>query len=170
MPGAALSRSNSRSNSLSQEPPRGILTRNQRRQEERVYSARIQDMDVDQDAQRDTNYVGNSGARSVEVEVSFGDSPIDEEMSVRDSQASQCRLVRESTPSSQLRELETPRSTRRYAPSPPPRFSMELEIEEFFADAERQAQALFKERYNFDPVADMPLPGRFDWVSLQPNS
>ncbi|KAJ7540681.1 hypothetical protein O6H91_10G026400 [Diphasiastrum complanatum] len=41
------------------------------------------------------------------------------------------------------------------------------EIEEFFEEDEKQRQIIFMTRYNFDPVNDVPLTGRFDWVRLQ---
>ncbi|RYQ84257.1 hypothetical protein Ahy_B10g103369 isoform B [Arachis hypogaea] len=43
----------------------------------------------------------------------------------------------------------------------------EVEIEEFFAMAEKYEQKRFAEKYNFDIVADMPLEGRYQWVRLQ---
>ncbi|KAL6907438.1 hypothetical protein ACP4OV_002477 [Aristida adscensionis] len=41
-----------------------------------------------------------------------------------------------------------------------------LEMEEFFAAAERQLQHKFREKYNFCPVNDCPLPGRYEWTAL----
>ncbi|KAJ0806773.1 putative cyclin-dependent kinase inhibitor domain-containing protein [Helianthus annuus] len=40
------------------------------------------------------------------------------------------------------------------------------EMEEFFTGPEKQQQQLFIEKYNFDPVNDKPLPGRYEWVKL----
>ncbi|KAK1397991.1 Cyclin-dependent kinase inhibitor [Heracleum sosnowskyi] len=40
------------------------------------------------------------------------------------------------------------------------------EIEEFFASVEGQQQKHFTEKYNFDVVNDLPLPGRFEWVRV----
>lgn len=40
------------------------------------------------------------------------------------------------------------------------------EVDEFFALAEKQQQALFMEKYNFDVVNDVPLPGRYEWVPV----
>ncbi|XP_044491612.1 cyclin-dependent kinase inhibitor 3-like isoform X2 [Mangifera indica] len=84
------------------------------------------------------------------------------------------RSTRESTPCSMIRRpdiVTTPSSTtRRIRPSyhgaqhdtqriiPTPR-----ELEEFFAYAEQQQQ-----RYNFDALNDMPLPGRYEWVQVFP--
>ncbi|CAN4107691.1 unnamed protein product [Withania somnifera] len=43
----------------------------------------------------------------------------------------------------------------------------EAEIEEFFAVAEKCEQKRFAEKYNYDIVKDVPLEGRYEWVSLK---
>ncbi|KAK8952386.1 Cyclin-dependent kinase inhibitor 3 [Platanthera zijinensis] len=43
------------------------------------------------------------------------------------------------------------------------------EIEEFFSGAERLQQRTFMEKYNYDPVNDSPLSGRYEWVKLHSN-
>ncbi|VVB04348.1 unnamed protein product [Arabis nemorensis] len=43
-----------------------------------------------------------------------------------------------------------------------------IEIEDFFAYAEQQQQRNFIEKYNFDTVSDNPLPGRYEWVKVEP--
>lgn len=42
------------------------------------------------------------------------------------------------------------------------------EMEDFFAAAEAREQKRFTERYNYDPVNDLPLPGRYEWMRLLP--
>lgn len=42
------------------------------------------------------------------------------------------------------------------------------EMEDFFAAAEAREKKRFTERYNYDPVNDLPLPGRYEWVRLLP--
>ncbi|OAY74057.1 Ubiquitin-conjugating enzyme E2 36, partial [Ananas comosus] len=37
-------------------------------------------------------------------------------------------------------------------------------MEEFFANAERFQQQISMEKYNFDPINDYPLPGRYEWL------
>ncbi|TKY70563.1 Cyclin-dependent kinase inhibitor 3 [Spatholobus suberectus] len=44
----------------------------------------------------------------------------------------------------------------------------ELELEEFFATAEKDIQKQFQDKYNYDVVKDVPLEGRYDWVQLKP--
>ncbi|KAK4378423.1 hypothetical protein RND71_000285 [Anisodus tanguticus] len=42
----------------------------------------------------------------------------------------------------------------------------EAEIEEFFSVAEKREQKRFAEKYNYDIMKDVPLEGRYQWVSL----
>ncbi|KAJ1415217.1 Cyclin-dependent kinase inhibitor [Sesbania bispinosa] len=67
--------------------------------------------------------------------------------------------------SQELESMETnshlPRSTAQNMPT-------ELELEEFFATAEKDIQKRFQDKYNFDIVKDVPLEGRYEWVQLKP--
>ncbi|KAK8521743.1 hypothetical protein V6N12_066329 [Hibiscus sabdariffa] len=78
------------------------------------------------------------------------------------------RSTRGSSPCS-LMDFETtaaPTSTHRKGPE---RFiPTAQEMEEFFACAEQQQQWQFIEKYNFDIVNDLPLPGRYEWVKIMP--
>ncbi|TYK14824.1 cyclin-dependent kinase inhibitor 5-like [Cucumis melo var. makuwa] len=90
--------------------------------------------------------------------------------------------TRESTPSSLIRNpdtIRTPGSTTRPTTSAietnhrnPYSSNRHIpttrEMDEFFALAEEKQQRHFIEKYNFDPVKDMPLPGRYEWEKLQP--
>ncbi|VFR00526.1 unnamed protein product [Cuscuta campestris] len=40
------------------------------------------------------------------------------------------------------------------------------EMDEFFVRSEQQQEALFIDKYNYDIVNDLPLPGRYDWVKV----
>ncbi|MCL7046561.1 hypothetical protein MKW94_016770 [Papaver nudicaule] len=104
-------------------------------------------------------------------EASFGENFL--EIEGRD------RGTRESTPCSLIRNseiLSTPGSTTRTTNSTarnqriqnPMRGNIPTtrEVEEFFAVAEQEQQRTFIERYNFDPVNDSPLPGRYEWERL----
>ncbi|XP_050204432.1 cyclin-dependent kinase inhibitor 7-like [Mercurialis annua] len=86
-----------------------------------------------------------------------------------------CR-ERETTPSSKFREessveLDSPArqpvnsrrrlSTARMMPT-------ESELEDFFAEAEKNIQKQFADKYNYDIVKDEPLKGRLEWVRLKP--
>ncbi|ESW12590.1 hypothetical protein PHAVU_008G125600 [Phaseolus vulgaris] len=85
------------------------------------------------------------------------------------------RSTRESTPCSLIRDpnaIHTPGSTTRQRTlqikhehiqrNIPPAH----ELEEFFSYAEKQQQKMFMEKYNFDIVNDVPLPGRYEWVPV----
>lgn len=90
------------------------------------------------------------------------------------------RTTRESTPCSLIRDpdiIRTPGSStrpsvttesnnrensmRRHVPTA-------NEMNEFFARVEEQQQKQFMEKYNYDPVNDKPLPGRYVWEKLKP--
>ncbi|GLU07914.1 hypothetical protein SLE2022_248530 [Rubroshorea leprosula] len=106
-------------------------------------------------------------------EASFGENNLDFEG--RD------RSTRESTPCSLIRNsdtIATPGSTTRRSSSSTAyrgggndvqRFIPTAnEMEEFFAYAEQQQQRQFIEKYNFDIVNDLPLPGCYEWVQVIP--
>ncbi|GMI85702.1 inhibitor/interactor with cyclin-dependent kinase, KIP-RELATED PROTEIN 3 [Hibiscus trionum] len=88
------------------------------------------------------------------------------------------RSTMESPSCSLIKDFETipaPGSTTKPRSSPsthrrgPERFiPAAQEMEEFFACAEQQQQWQFIEKYNFDIVNDLPLPGRYEWVKLIP--
>ncbi|GAA0183911.1 kinase inhibitor [Lithospermum erythrorhizon] len=42
------------------------------------------------------------------------------------------------------------------------------EADDLFAHFEQQQQQLFIEKYNFDIVNELPLPGRYEWVKVNP--
>ncbi|GMJ05604.1 hypothetical protein HRI_004229600 [Hibiscus trionum] len=44
----------------------------------------------------------------------------------------------------------------------------QVEIDEFFAVAEKYEQVRFAEKYNYDIVKDVPLDGRYQWIRLKP--
>ncbi|KAJ8467795.1 hypothetical protein OPV22_030347 [Ensete ventricosum] len=105
-----------------------------------------------------------------DAEVSFGENILEADALDRYS--------RETTPCSLIRDpeaIQTPGSTNRptksMATSLRPQsvchnIPTAQEMEEFFAGAEKLQQQIFIERYNFDPVNDCPLPGRYEWVKV----
>ncbi|KAK4356857.1 hypothetical protein RND71_022467 [Anisodus tanguticus] len=85
------------------------------------------------------------------------------------------RTTRESTPCSLIRDsdnIQTPpgSSTRRINGGVPNSMRANIptaqEMDEFFTRAEEQQQRKFIEKYNFDPVNEKPLPGRYEWVEV----
>ncbi|KAJ8511161.1 hypothetical protein OPV22_001595 [Ensete ventricosum] len=82
-------------------------------------------------------------AVAADTEVSFKETIL--ESGARDRKTIPCSLIRDRDPTSR------------------PTVSAH-EMEEFFAAAEQLQQRIFLERYNFDPVTEHPLPGRYEWV------
>ncbi|KAL2336854.1 hypothetical protein Fmac_011300 [Flemingia macrophylla] len=85
------------------------------------------------------------------------------------------RSTRESTPCSLIRDsnaIHTPGSTTRQRTRQiihergQRNIPTAYEMEEFFAYAEKQQQTLFMDKYNFDIVNEVPLPGRYEWVPI----
>ncbi|KAL5784370.1 hypothetical protein ACOSQ2_006762 [Xanthoceras sorbifolium] len=114
----------------------------------------------------------NSKDGDLVVEASFGENVLDTEPRERST--------RESTPCSLIRDpdaIRTPGSTTRPTSSIENRGGQNstqrpiptaTEMDEFFAGAEEDQQKLFVEKYNYDPVNDKPLPGRYEWEKVDP--
>ncbi|KAI5075143.1 hypothetical protein GOP47_0009219 [Adiantum capillus-veneris] len=177
-PGVAHSRSNSRSNSMTRElppskhqlPPHGILTRNQRKLEKQFSEAsgcsKFVHMEVEVDASCSAKACGLDKAS--DVEISYGENPMEEVWSAGN------RLAREGSPRSHERDRNTVPfdadttllPEHQQTPPTATQSPFNMEIEDFFLQAEQQEQRRFIDRYNFDPQSDRPLPGRYDWVAL----
>ncbi|GMN30080.1 hypothetical protein TIFTF001_002682 [Ficus carica] len=101
-----------------------------------------------------------------------------ESAEVETSTYNSCReRRREMTPSSKLREEsdDVESAAARQTVEDSHRRSVvaekmpsELELEEFFAAAEKDIQKRFAEKYNYDIVKDTPLEGRYEWVRIKP--
>ncbi|CAK9141459.1 unnamed protein product [Ilex paraguariensis] len=107
------------------------------------------------------------------VEASFGENMLEFE--------GRERSARETTPCSLIRDpdtIRTPGSTTRPTSSTQANSSVQNslrrhiptahEMNDFFSGPEEEQQRQFVEKYNFDPVKDKPLPGRYEWVKLDP--
>lgn len=116
---------------------------------------------------------GDEQVEKLEVEASFGENNL-ELYGVE-------RSTRESTPCSFIRDVDTlgtpcsaVRPTCSSAANQRVRNTMQRvvpttqEMEEFFAGVELRQQNLFMDKYNFDVVNDSPLPGRYEWVRVDP--
>ncbi|XP_027337794.1 cyclin-dependent kinase inhibitor 4-like [Abrus precatorius] len=75
------------------------------------------------------------------------------------------RSTRESTPCSLLRDSNAV-DTQNIHELIQRNIPTAYEMDEFFAFAEKQQQTIFMDKYNFDIVNDIPLPGRFEWVQV----
>ncbi|CAN6290741.1 unnamed protein product [Urochloa humidicola] len=108
-----------------------------------------------------------------DVEASFGENVLDFDAMERSTrETTPCSLIRSSdmisTPGSTTKSKNSNSMTsRRRMEAATCRFiPSSLEMEEFFAEAEQQGQHTFREKYNFCPVNDCPLPGRYEWERL----
>ncbi|PON39811.1 Cyclin-dependent kinase inhibitor [Parasponia andersonii] len=107
----------------------------------------------------------------------FLDLEDDESGEVETSTYYSSRQRREMTPSSKLREESdevdsTARPTvvdsSRRSVVADQKMPSEIELEEFFATAEKDIQKRFQEKYNYDIAKDTPLEGRYEWDRLKP--
>ncbi|CAA2934130.1 cyclin-dependent kinase inhibitor 5-like [Olea europaea subsp. europaea] len=108
-----------------------------------------------------------------EMEASFGENLLefdDKERTTRES--TPCNLIMDQnaiqTPSSSNRRTTHNEAINRMQNPMLRNIPTADEMDEFFAREEKQQQTLFIEKYNFDPVNDKPLPGRYEWVKLKP--
>lgn len=106
-------------------------------------------------------------------EASFGDNVLEFEGRERSTRESTpCSLIRDPeavrTPSSTTRPTTLTETNRRIHNVDGRHIPTTHEMDEFFAGAEEEQQKIFIEKYNFDPVNDKPLPGRFEWRKLDP--
>ncbi|MCO5605122.1 hypothetical protein L7F22_059302 [Adiantum nelumboides] len=156
--------------SIAQKTPIGILTRNRR-----------QELALDVEAAMDMDKFFMSGdKRHTEVEVCCGESPMvaDACNKDRDCEPSSTKRTRECTPDSFIREAEAPGSTSKTRPAlqarplPASAFVSSCEapnaneIEAFLSSAEQRERRRFINRFNFDPLLERPLRGRYEWFNV----
>ncbi|KAF6175788.1 hypothetical protein GIB67_036253 [Kingdonia uniflora] len=107
-------------------------------------------------------------------EASFGENclEIDEGRERGTRETTPCSLIRDSdtvlTPGSTTRPTSSTAANRRMQNVLRRNFPTTREMDEFFAGAEQQQQRVFKEKYNFDPVNESPLPGPYEWERVDP--
>ncbi|CAN6552487.1 unnamed protein product [Malus baccata var. baccata] len=148
----------------------GVASRCQKPEEAEETAAKEED-DRRQNEQSNTNNDEN-GDLGVE-EASFGENVLEFE--------GRERTTRESTPCSLIRDPDTirsPGSTTRPTNSAEANWRIQNSLQrhiptahdmnEFFAGAEEEQQKKFIEKYNFDPVNDKPIPGRYEWEKVDP--
>ncbi|PSR98458.1 Cyclin-dependent kinase [Actinidia chinensis var. chinensis] len=124
-------------------------------------------------AKKEANQENENADLSGGVEASFGENVVEFEGRERSTRESTpCSLIRDPesirTPGSTTRPTCSTEATRRVQNSMPRHIPTALEMDDFFAGAEEQLQRQFIDKYNFDPVNDKPLPGRYEWVKLNP--
>ncbi|GMJ04776.1 inhibitor/interactor with cyclin-dependent kinase, KIP-RELATED PROTEIN 3 [Hibiscus trionum] len=107
------------------------------------------------------------------IEASFGENVLDSEARERGTRESTpCNLLRDPesirTPGSTTRPTSSTETNRRLHNSMHRPLPTAHEMDEFFSIAEEELQRQFIEKYNFDPVNEKPLPGRYEWEKLNP--
>ncbi|WOL06157.1 cyclin-dependent kinase inhibitor 5-like [Canna indica] len=105
---------------------------------------------------------------SLDVEVSCAENVPEPES--RERETTPCSLIRDSetigTPCSTTRSTYKIVGNRRLQGPMRQNIPSSQEVEDFFVGLEKLQQQIFIEKYNFDPVNDHPLPGRYEWVEL----
>ncbi|XP_059286725.1 cyclin-dependent kinase inhibitor 4-like [Lycium ferocissimum] len=104
-------------------------------------------------------------------EGSCGENLLDFEGRERTTRESTpCSLIKDSdnilTPGSSTRRNNASEASSRVPNSARRNIPTSHEMNDFFAGPEEKQQKQFIEKYNFDPVNDKPLPGRYEWVKL----
>ncbi|PON72921.1 Cyclin-dependent kinase inhibitor [Trema orientale] len=112
----------------------------------------------------------NNGDLGIE-EASFGENVLELEGRERSTRESTpCSLIRDPdtirTPGSTTRATTSAETNRRIQNSSQRHIPTAHEMDEFFAGAEVEQQKQFIDKYNFDPVNDKPLPGRYEWEKV----
>ncbi|KAK8518545.1 hypothetical protein V6N12_017691 [Hibiscus sabdariffa] len=105
------------------------------------------------------------------IEASFGENILDIEVRERGTRESTpCSLIRNPenirTPGSTTRPTSSAVTNQRVQNSTMRNIPTSNEMDEFFSLAEVDQQRQFIEKYNFDPVKDRPLPGRYQWEKV----
>ncbi|KAL5224287.1 hypothetical protein ABZP36_010926 [Zizania latifolia] len=111
-----------------------------------------------------------AAAEHPEAEVSSGENVVELEAMERSArETTPCSLVRDSetisTPGSTTRPSHSS-SHRRVQTPARHNIPTSAELDAFFAAEEQLQRQAFIDKYNFDPVNDCPLPGRYEWVKL----
>ncbi|CAH8374707.1 unnamed protein product [Eruca vesicaria subsp. sativa] len=172
-----------RSRRLHKKPPVVVIRSGKRRKQQRRKEGRNPNPNP-QNVDSIRGSVGD-GSDSVAESVVFGkdkdfNGGICKEL---DGSESFNRTTRESTPCSLIRKPESITSpgsstkfsngisdnsnqreesfsrSHRHLPTTP-------EMDEFFSGPEEEQQKQFIEKYNFDPVSEQPLPGRYEWKKV----
>lgn len=124
---------------------------------------------VDDEAgiRQETEIMGAVDLENNDEEGSFGENMLEIEVRGRTTrETTPCSLIRNPdiirTPSSSTKsstKYRVQNTTQRPIPST-------SEMDEFFTGPEKHQQRLFMEKYNFDPVNEKPLNGRYEWVKV----
>ncbi|XP_015574362.1 cyclin-dependent kinase inhibitor 7 isoform X2 [Ricinus communis] len=117
----------------------------------------------------------NDSTGVVRNSLSFVDLKVMKSFETESSSTCINNKFRETSPSSSFYgdtdEMESPApvvKNCRKIRLPAEKVPSQVEIDEFFAEAEKKEQKRFADKYNYDIVKDLPLEGRYQWVRLKP--
>ncbi|KAL6194950.1 hypothetical protein ACLB2K_036025 [Fragaria x ananassa] len=126
-----------------------------------------------EEEQKKNSELNDGGEDGGAEEASFGENELEFEGRERTTRESTpCSLIRDPdtirTPGSTTRPTNSADTNRRIQNSSQRHIPTAHDMDEFFAGAEEEQQKQFIDKYNFDPVNDKPLPGRYEWEKLDP--
>lgn len=108
------------------------------------------------------------------IGISFGENNLESEGGeMSDRESTHCSLIKvadcSTIPGSSMKQASIAPAANQWAQNARLLdMPTTAEVEEFFAREEQLWQRLFIEKYNFDVVNDLPLPGRYKWVKKSP--
>ncbi|KAJ3689429.1 hypothetical protein LUZ61_018593 [Rhynchospora tenuis] len=115
---------------------------------------------------------GGGQENNEKLEGPFGDNETASEPERGARESTPCSLIRDSnkllTPSSSNICSAKSATHQTCGPTSQRVVPSEREINDLFGKPEELQQKNFTEKYNFDPVTEQPLPGRFEWEKLDP--
>ncbi|KAL6189623.1 hypothetical protein ACLB2K_041009 [Fragaria x ananassa] len=126
-----------------------------------------------EEEQKKNSELNDGGEDGGADEASFGENVLEFEGRERTTRESTpCSLIRDPdtirTPGSTTRPTNSADTNRRIQNSSQRHIPTAHDMDEFFAGAEEEQQKQFIDKYNFDPVNDKLLPGRYEWEKLEP--
>ncbi|KAE7997984.1 hypothetical protein FH972_002567 [Carpinus fangiana] len=140
----------------------------------KVGSVEVKEEDEDEQGYASEFWKGDEAeeGNDLGVEASFGENTLEFDGRDRSTRESTPCSMRDSdsmgTPGSTTRRTTSTETNRRVRNGMRRNIPTAHEMEEFFVYAEKQQQRIFIEKYNFDFVNDLPLPGRYEWVQIIP--
>lgn len=120
---------------------------------------------------RQESKVRVAGDLGIDDEASFGENVLEIEGRERSTrETTPCNLIRDPetirTPGSSTKRSYSEDGNYRVEISAARHIPSTIEMDEIFTEPEKQQQRLFIDKYNFDPVNEKPLPGRYEWVKV----
>ncbi|XP_024984918.1 cyclin-dependent kinase inhibitor 5-like [Cynara cardunculus var. scolymus] len=128
-------------------------------------------VDKEEENRQGIEIKGNLELAIDDEEASFGENMLEFEGRGRSTrETTPCNLIGDPdairTPGSSTKPTKSNDGKRRVQNTTSRHIPSTSEMDEFFTGPEKQQQRLFIEKYNFDPVKEKPLRGRYEWVKV----